>query len=135
MAWTEEEKPAAIAQRVEHAQHAAERVLLSQEPMFCFQTAVALHRWSCLAYMGASASHRFCLIHVLPHSAASKQDLSWSCPAPPVSWIAHDMTQGSWPRSNLSPTLVCLQVVHASNKTLTEVCGMRIVMLRPPRGL
>ena len=56
--WTEDQKPAAIARRAEHAQHAAERALLTKEPMFCFYTAVALHRWSCLAYMGKSCSEQ-----------------------------------------------------------------------------
>ena len=51
-AWTEAGKPAAVARRAEHAQHAEERALLAKEPMFCFQTAVALHRWSCLTYLG-----------------------------------------------------------------------------------
>ena len=55
-AWTESQRPAAIAQRADHAQHAAERALLTKEPMFCFQTALAMHRWSCLAYMGACMS-------------------------------------------------------------------------------
>ena len=50
-AWTEETKAAAVARRADHAVHAAERSLLTAEPMFCFQTAVALHRWSCLTYM------------------------------------------------------------------------------------
>ena len=53
-AWTEAQKAGAVAQRAEHAAHPAERALLIQEPMFCFQTAVALHRWSCLTYMGTS---------------------------------------------------------------------------------
>ena len=52
-AWTEEQKPGAVADRADHAAHAAERSLLTREPMFCFQTALALHRWSCLTYMGA----------------------------------------------------------------------------------
>ena len=55
-AWTEEHKPDAIAQRADHAQHAEERALLTTEPMFCFQTAVALHRWSCLTYMSEPRS-------------------------------------------------------------------------------
>ena len=54
--WTEDNKPAAIAQRVEHAQHAEERAQLTTAPMFCFQTAMALHRWSCLTYMGTPCS-------------------------------------------------------------------------------
>ena len=53
-AWTEGQKPDAVAARAEHAVHAAERAWLTQEPMFCFQTAIAMHRWSCLAYKGAS---------------------------------------------------------------------------------
>ena len=52
-AWTEAQKPEALAQRADHAVQPAERALLSQEPLFCFQTALALHRWSCLAYMGS----------------------------------------------------------------------------------
>ena len=53
IAWTEDQKPAAVARRAEHAQHAEERALLAEEPMFCYQTSVALHHWSCLTYMGA----------------------------------------------------------------------------------
>ena len=56
IAWTEAGKPDAVARRAEHAEHAAERALLAEEPMFCYQTAVALHRWSCLTYMGACCS-------------------------------------------------------------------------------
>ena len=50
--WSEEAKSGAIAQRAEHAQHAHERALLTREPMFCFQTAQAMLRWSCLTYLG-----------------------------------------------------------------------------------
>ena len=52
IAWSEDDKPKAIARRAGHAEHASEQSLLAEEPMFCFQTAVALHRWSCLTYMG-----------------------------------------------------------------------------------
>ena len=55
-AWTEDGKSDALAQRAEHALHAAERSWLTKEPMFCFQTAIAMHRWSCLSYMGAQGS-------------------------------------------------------------------------------
>ena len=78
-AWTEEQKSDAIAQRADHAQHAEERALLTTEPMFCFQTAVALHRWSCLTYMSEPCSCNFpmfvviLLMHV--HSAAQSEDL------------------------------------------------------------
>ena len=52
-AWMEDQKPGAVAARADHAVHAAERAWLIREPMFCFQTAIAMHRWSCLSYMGA----------------------------------------------------------------------------------
>ena len=67
LAWTEENKPACVARRADHAAHAAERSLLTEAPMFCFQTALALHRWSCLAYMGVLPSDTPCPTTVGPH--------------------------------------------------------------------
>ena len=109
--WSEEDKPAAIARRADHAVHAVEHALLTAEPMFCFQTAVALHRWSCLTYMSACPSmswihapcHRLhCMLFCSWVSTATwaGHDLLMSCSNPvqacPLTWPAH-----VWPHADL----------------------------------
>ena len=83
--WSEEDKPAAIARRADHAVHAVEHCLLTVEPMFCFQTAVALHRWSCLTYMSECPS--MSLIHA-PCHRLHMLFCSWVSTA---TWAGHDL--------------------------------------------
>ena len=43
-AWSEASKPAKLAQRADHAVGLHERQLLSDSPIFCFETALIAHR-------------------------------------------------------------------------------------------
>ena len=49
-AWTEEEVPVKVAERMLHSQVEHEARQLQAEPMFCIETALKLHHWSGLAY-------------------------------------------------------------------------------------
>ena len=61
-AWTEAEKPARLATRMERARSREEQQHIAQQPMFCVETALKLHRWSQLAYsdygQGTTGSRR-----------------------------------------------------------------------------
>ena len=50
-AWAEEDKAGKYETRASHAVSEAERQALQQQPMFCFMTALKLHRWAELAYV------------------------------------------------------------------------------------
>ena len=50
-AWAEEDKAAKYDKRLSHAKSEAERQALQQQPIFCFMTALKLHRWAELAYV------------------------------------------------------------------------------------
>lgn len=52
-AWTEADTPARLERRASNAVGPAERQLLAEAPLFCFETGLKLLRWSQLAYLGA----------------------------------------------------------------------------------
>ena len=55
LAWSEADKEERLRRRADNAVGPHERHVLESEPMFCMETAIALHRWSQLAYLGARA--------------------------------------------------------------------------------
>ena len=56
IAWTEASKEDVLARRVANAEGEHERCKLQQAPLFCYETAISLHRFSALAYMSAPRS-------------------------------------------------------------------------------
>ena len=53
-AWSEAQKAGKLAARAARAASPHERQLLAHSPMFCFETALAMHRFSWLAYRGGA---------------------------------------------------------------------------------
>ena len=50
VAWTEAQKPQQVAERDGRAEGRQEALQLQQAPMFCFETALKLLKWSSLTY-------------------------------------------------------------------------------------